>query len=92
MRELDFRTVFLSEKAGYGLATVNILYRMPNEALLRSFIWQFYDLAPSYPRLERFLDFWRTDVEGIIDSVEVAHRQLASAAEIRNARFAGQLH
>ena len=93
MRELDFRTVFLSDKAGYGLATANILYHLPEHPkLLQSFVWQFYDIAPAYPRLEKFLDLWVAEIDGIIHSVEVAHRGLVTAAEIRHARFHGQLH
>jgi uncharacterized protein Usg len=94
MRELDFRTVFLSGNAGgYGLATANILYHLPEHPkLLQSFVWQFYDIAPGYPRLEKFLDFWIAEIDGIIHSVEVAHRTLVSAAEVRHARFHRQLH
>jgi uncharacterized protein Usg len=93
MRAFDFRTVFLSENAGYGLATANILYRLPEHPdLLQSFVWQFHDIAPDYPRLIKFLDFWVAEVEGAIHSVEVAHKRLVSAAEIRHARFHGQLH
>ena len=96
MREMtdhDFRTVFLSERAGYGLATANILYHMPERPrLLQTFVWQFYDVAPDYPRLFKFLDFWVAEIDGIIHSVEVAHKQLATAAEVRIARFHGQLH
>jgi uncharacterized protein Usg len=93
MRELDFRTVFLSEGAGYGLATANILYHMPERPrLLQTFVWQFYDVAPDYPRLIKFLNFWIAEIDGIIHSVEVAHKELATAAEIRNARFHGLLH
>ncbi len=78
MRELDFRTVFMSDRAGYGLATANILYHMPERPkLLQTFVWQFYDVAPDYPRLIKFLDFWMAEIDGIIHSVEVAHRQLA---------------
>ena len=93
-RELDFRTVFLSDTAaGYGLATANILYRLPEHpTLLQSFVWQFYDVAPDYPRLIKFLDFWVAEIEGAIHSVEVAHRQLVTAAEVRHARFEGRLH
>jgi len=92
-RELDFRTVFLSDKAGYGLATANILYHLPEHpTLLQSFVWQFYDVAPDYPRLIKFLDFWVAEIDGAIHSVEVAHRQLVTAAEIRHARFEGRLH
>jgi uncharacterized protein Usg len=93
MRAVDFPTVFLSDRAGYGLATANILYHMPEHPkLLQSFVWQFYDVAPDYPRLLQFLDFWKAEIEGIIHSVEVAHRQLVTAAEMRNARFYGRLH
>lgn len=92
MRELDFRTVFLGSKAGYGLATINVLYRLPEEALLRTFIWQCYDVAPDYPRLAKFLDFWAAEIKGVIHSVEVAHQQLVSTSEIRYASFQGHLH
>jgi uncharacterized protein Usg len=91
--ESDFKTVFLSDKAGYGLATANILYRLPDHpGLLQSFVWQFYDMAPDYPRLIKFLNFWVAEIEGAIHSVEVAHKQLVTAAEIRHARFEGRLH
>ena len=93
MRDLDFRTVFLGDKSGYGLSTANILYHLPERPkLLQSFVWQFYDVAPDYPRLIKFLDFWAAEIEGIIHSVEIAHRQLARQAELRYARFHGQLH
>ncbi len=93
MRDVDFRTVFLGDKAGYGLATANILYHLPERPrLLQSVVWQFYDVAPDYPRLLKFLDFWVTEIDGIIHSVEVAHRQLVKEAEIRHARFHGQIH
>jgi uncharacterized protein Usg len=93
MRDVDFRTVFLGDKAGYGLATANILYHLPERPkLLQTFIWQFYDVAPDYPRLEKFLDFWVHEIDGIIHTVEVAHRLLVKQAEIRHARFPGHLH
>jgi uncharacterized protein Usg len=43
----------------YRLTTAEILYHLPDHpALLQSFIWQNYDIAPRYPELHRFLDFW----------------------------------
>jgi uncharacterized protein Usg len=93
LTDRDFRTVFLSDRAGYGLATANILYHMPEKPkLLQTFIWQFYDVAPDYPRLVKFLDFWMAEIDGIIHSVEVAHKELVSQAELRHARFFGNLH
>ena len=78
---------------GYGLTTANILYCIPDHPkLLQSFVWQFYDIAPDYPRLLKFLDFWKAEIDGAIHSVEVAHQQLVAEREIRHARFHGQLH
>jgi uncharacterized protein Usg len=69
---------------GYGLATANILYRMPDHpAMLQTFIWQHYDLAPHFPELQRFLEFWQRELDGPLHSVIVAHKRLISAAECR---------
>ena len=79
--------------AGYGLTTANILYRLPDHpVLLQSFVWQFHDVAPRHPRLEKFLAFWEREIEAAIHSVEIAHNVLVSANEVRNAAFSGKLH
>ena len=53
-------TDFMRQMAGYGLTTATILYRMPDHRdILQSYIWQNYDLAPRFPELHAFLDFWR---------------------------------
>jgi len=93
MRDAAFRTVFLGDRAGYGLSTANILYHLPERPkLLQNFVWQYYDVAPDYPRLFKFLAFWAAEIDGIIHSVEVAHRQVVAQAEIRHARFHRQIH
>ena len=90
---MTFALSFWATRAGYGLSTANILYHLPERPkLLQSFVWQFYDVAPDYPRLLKFLDFWRAEIDGIIHSVEVAHRQLVKEAELRHARFHRHLH
>ncbi len=49
----------------YRLTTAEILYHLPDHpALLQSFIWQDYDLAPRFPVLHQFLDFWVAQIEG----------------------------
>ena len=71
----------------YRLTTAEILYHMPDHpGLLQSFIWQEYDIAPRYPELHRFLDFWTRQIEGKLHSVILASRGIVSAAEIA---FAG---
>lgn len=62
---------------GYRLATAEILYHMPDHpGLLQSFVWQHYDLAPRFPELRRFLDFWTRNIEGRLHSVIVSRTEL----------------
>jgi uncharacterized protein Usg len=77
---------------GYGLTTAEILYRMPDHpTFLQSFSWQFEDVAPDYPRLQRFLDHWKREVEAAIHSVRISHSRLIRPAEVRFARDVGWL-
>lgn len=75
---------FLLQIQGYGLTTAEIHYRLPDHpSLLQSFIWQEYDVAPKFPVLQRFLTFWRAELEGALHSVRVAHKKLITPAEWR---------
>lgn len=79
--------------AGYGLTTARILYRMPDHpSFLQTFQWQFADVAPHYPRLMKFLDHWKREIQAAIHSVEVMHRGLIAPHEIRLASEVGHLH
>ena len=69
---------------GYSLATAEITYHMPDaRSLLQTFIWQDYDLAPRFPELQKFLDFWARELDGPLHSVRVAHSALIKPAEFR---------
>ncbi len=75
---------FLRQLAGYGLATAEILYRMPDHPrLLQTYIWQDYDIAPNFPTLLKFLNFWTQKLEGPLHSVRVGHSKLIKPAEFR---------
>ena len=75
---------FLKQLDGYGLTTAEIHYYRPDApSLLQLFIWQDYDLAPDFPVLFDFLDFWRREIEGAVHSVQIAHKQLLGPAEWR---------
>lgn len=68
----------------YRLTTAEIIYRLPDHpALLQSYIWQELDLAPHFPVLRKFLDFWTRNLEGKLHTVRIAQAQLIKAAEIR---------
>ena len=71
---------------GWRLATAEVLYYMPDHPkLLQSFIWQTLDLAPSYPRIHKFLDFWRAEIEAVIHSVRLATGETLAAAPVKHA-------
>lgn len=84
---------FLRQLEGYGLTTATILYGFPDHPkLLQTFVWQNYDLAPRFPLLRKFLDFWRCELEGPLHSVTVAHSRLIRPAELRAVGAEFQLH
>lgn len=84
---------FINQLEGYGLTTATILYRIPDHrSVLQSYIWQQYDLAPRFPVLSQFLDFWRRELEGPLHSVTVAHSRLVRPAEIRTVNGVLTLH
>jgi uncharacterized protein Usg len=77
----------------YRLTTAEILYHMPDHpGILQSFVWQDYDIAPKYPELKRFLDFWTRQIEGKLHSVKLASRDVISAGEISLAGGEFRLH
>jgi uncharacterized protein Usg len=79
MSSKDFRW----QLEGYELTTARILYRRPDHPwLLQTYVWQDYDLHPTFPELRRFLDFWQKKLEGQLHSVFVAHSRLIKPAEI----------
>ncbi len=78
---------------GYGLTTAQIFYRMPDHpALLQSYVWQHYDLAPDFPEMNGFLKFWEEKLEGPLHSVRYVHRKLISASEWRQVKGEIILH
>ncbi len=67
---------------GYGLTTAEIHYRMPDHpSILQTYVWQEYDLAPRFPELRGFLEFWEATLDGALHSVRVAHQQLIKPSE-----------
>jgi uncharacterized protein Usg len=78
---------------GYRLATAEILYHLPDHpGLLQSFTWQHYDIAPQYPELRRFLDFWTRKIEGRLHSVTVGRTEIVRPARYGHAAGIWQMH
>lgn len=77
----------------YRLTTAEILYHLPDHpSLLQSYLWQDYDLAPEFPQLHRFLDFWSHNLEGRLHSVKVASLSLIEPPRLQKADALLTLH
>jgi uncharacterized protein Usg len=75
---------FLRQLDGYRLTTAEVHYYRPDApSLLQLYLWQEYDLAPDFPVLFEFLDFWRREIEGSLHSVRIAQSTLIQPVEWR---------
>ena len=78
---------------GYRLTTAEILYHLPDHpAVLQSFVWQDLDIAPKFPELHRFLDFWSRQIEGRLHSVRVGATSIIGPGEWRHVDHVTQMH
>ena len=76
----------------FRLTTAKIIYHMPDyQQVLQEFIWQDYDLAPKFPQLRNFLDFWTREIDGKLHSVYVAKREIITSSDYRNADWMNTL-
>lgn len=67
----------------YRLTTAEIFYHFPDHpSLLQTYIWQDYDIAPKFPELIGFLNFWKKEIDGKVHSVYVASKELITASEL----------
>lgn len=77
----------------YRLTTAEILYHFPDHpALLQSYVWQELDLAPKFPTLHKFIDFWNRELDGKIHSVKVMHAELITPQEFKFVQGSTLIH
>lgn len=82
-----------AQLGGYRLTTAEILYHMPDHpGLLQTFVWQALDLAPDYPRIQKFLEFWEREIEGRLHSVRIAGADIIKPAEVNTCDASFTLH
>lgn len=69
---------------GYRLTTAEVVYHLPDHpSLLQTFVWQTMDIAPNFPLVRKFLDYWDRNLEGRLHSVNVMSTSLIKPAEFR---------
>jgi uncharacterized protein Usg len=83
-----------TDRGDYRLTTAEILYHLPDHpGVLQSYIWQDVDVAPDFPGLKKFLDFWQREIEGKLHSVRVGAATLGAApAQWAQAQGSHALH
>lgn len=90
---MQTKSDFELQLAGYGITTAHILYRIPDFAsVLQTYVWQDYDLAPDFPEMRKFLEFWEEKLEGPLHSVRYTHRRLIGPSEWRKVSGEFKLH
>lgn len=68
----------------YRLTTAEILYHLPDHpSLLQAYVWQELDIAPKFPVLHKFLDFWHRNLDGKLHSVKITTAGLVEPADVR---------
>jgi uncharacterized protein Usg len=84
---------FTVQLTGRRLTTAEVLYYMPaHPTLLQSFLWQTQDVAPDFPRIHQFLEYWRREIDAVIHSVTIGGVELIGPARVRNVQYFGLLH
>jgi len=90
---MQSKSEFELQLEGYGITTAHILYRIPDFAsVLQTYVWQDYDLAPDFPEMHKFLEFWEEKLDGPLHSVRYTHRRLIGPNEWRKVSGEFKLH
>ncbi len=78
---------------GYRLTTAEILYHLPDHAsLLQTYVWQELDIAPRFPKLHKFLDFWEQNLDGRLHTVRVGNVEIVKPGELSYGSCSLTLH
>ena len=71
------------------IVTLDIFYYMPMHVhLIQEFVWQFDDRYPDLGRTRQFMNYWKTNIDAIIKTVEIG---LVDVSTMRNVQFEGKL-
>ncbi len=93
MRDASVDRDFYQQLQGRRLTTAEVLYYMPaHPSLLQSFLWQTLDEAPDFPRIHKFLDYWRREIDAVIHSVSIGGAGFVTPAKLTVAQFDAKLH
>jgi uncharacterized protein Usg len=62
---------YLSYLIRNDLTTIKVIYFLPDyDHILQEFVFQQYDIVPEYPRLNKFISFWKDNIEARIHRID----------------------
>jgi len=68
-----------------SVVTINIrYYRTDYRSILQEFIWQTEDYCPEIPRIHKFLNYWKNNIDAIIHEIMIS---TDNNKDFRNALF-----
>lgn len=71
MQRIDFGPLVIVEPCPVLLRVIYFLPDFSN--LVNVFFWETVDIVPALPRVHRFLDYWKVNIEAVIKEVSVSH-------------------
>jgi len=61
------------------LVSLHVFYSMPDyRDLIQEFMWQTMDIKPKYPRVNKFLNYWKENIEAVIADIEMIETEKIS--------------
>jgi len=61
------------------LVSLRVYYYMPDyRDLIQEFMWQTMDIKPKYPRVNKFLNYWKENIEAVIADIEMIETEKIS--------------
>jgi uncharacterized protein Usg len=56
--------------------SLRVFYYMPDyRNLIQELMWQTEDVKPKYPRVNKYLNFWRENIDAVIADIEMAESE-----------------
>jgi len=75
-------------REGARLTTLQLIYRLPDHpSLLQEFLWQADDIPPGFPKIKRFLSYWRREIDAPIHSITVSYLGVIGAGRLSSATW-----
>ena len=61
---------------------MDVIYYIPKTLILSEFIWQLDDRPPDYPRVQKFLRYWKEDIEAVIHEVLLTNAETSEVQSV----------